>query len=247
MLPSFMIFPSEFFRRAQHRISGPFRRLGAILARHRRQLRAALIVLAVLWIIVMARGVWMPLPEGLSTSGPERGVERLELLTDITYQRDGVQRTEQVIFDRVLGLIDQADRFVVIDMFLFDDEHMGDRDYRSITHELTDRILARLEAVPTLDVTFTTDEINNFYGAYESPVLHSLEEAGVRIVITDLGRLLDSNPIFSSLWRTYFQWFGTAGPAFATASSHQHRPACHAPIVPEIAQHEGESPEGDRH
>ena len=81
--------------------------------------------------------------------------------------------------------------------------------------ELTDRILARLEAVPTLDVTFITDEINNFYGAYESPALHSLEEAGVRVVITDLGRLRDSNPIFSSLWRTYFRWFGTAGPAFA--------------------------------
>ena len=215
MLPSLRIFPSEFFRRARHRISGPFRRLGPILARQRTRLRAALIVLAVWWVIVMARGVWMPLPEGLSTSGPERGVERLELLTDITYERDGVQRTEQVIFDRVLGLIDQADRFVVIDMFLFDDEHMGDRDYRPITRELTDRILARLEAVPTLDVTFITDEINNFYGAYESPALHSLEEAGVRIVITDLDRLRDSNPIFSSLWRTYFQWFGTAGPAFA--------------------------------
>jgi hypothetical protein len=32
----------------------------------------------------------MPLPEGLSTSSPERGVERLEFLTDITYERDGV-------------------------------------------------------------------------------------------------------------------------------------------------------------
>ena len=136
-------------------------------------------------------------------------------MTDITYERDGDQRTEQVIFDHVLGLIDQADRFVVIDMFLFDDEHMGDRDYRPITRELTDRILARRRVVPTLDVTFITDEINNFYGAYTSPALSRLEEGGVRVVVTDLSRLRDSNPMFSSLWRTYLQWFGSAGPAFA--------------------------------
>ena len=197
------------------RISGPFRKFGSVLARHRKRLRAALIVMGVWWVIVMAWGVWRPLPGGVSTSGPDRGVARLELLTDITYQQDGVQRTEQVIFDRVLEMIDQADRFVVIDMFLFNEEHMGDRDYRPITRELTNRILERLRAVPTLDVTFITDEINNFYGAYESPALRRLEEGGVRVVITDLSRLRDSNPIFSSLWRTYLRWFGTAGPAFA--------------------------------
>lgn len=83
--------------------------------------------MAVWWVIVMVRGVWVRPPEGLSTSGPERRVARLELLTDITYVRGRVQRTEQVIFDRVLGMIDEADRFVVIDMFLFNEEHTGDR------------------------------------------------------------------------------------------------------------------------
>ena len=171
--------------------------------------------MAVWWVIVMVRGVWMRPPEGLSTSGPERRVARLELLTDITYVRDGVQRTEQVIFDRVLGMIERADRFVVIDMFLFNGEHTGDREYRPITSEITDRLLARRQAVPTLDVTFITDEINSFYGAYASTALRRLEEGGVRVVITDLRRLRDSNPIFSSIWRTYLQWFGPAGPAFA--------------------------------
>ena len=190
-------------------------RLVPIMAQRRKVFRTALVVMAAWWVVVMARGVWMPLPQGLSTSGPERGVARLELLTDITYLRDGVQRTEQVIFDRVLGMIDRADRFVVIDMFLFNQEHTGDRDYRPITSEITERILARRQAVPTLDVTFITDEINNFYGAYTSPALRKLEDDGVRVVITDLRRLRDSNPIFSSFWRTYLQWFGTAGPAFA--------------------------------
>ena len=186
-----------------------------LVARHRTRLRAALIMMGVWWVVVLARGVWMPLPEGLSTSGPERAVARLELLTDITYRSGGVQRIEQVIFDRVLGMIDRADRFVVIDMFLFNEEHTGDREYRPITRELTERLLARRQAVPTLDVTFITDEINNFYGAYTSTSLRRLEEGGVRVVITDLSRLRDSNPLFSSVWRTYLQWFGTAGPALA--------------------------------
>ena len=54
------------------------RRLVAIVARRHTVFRAAPIVMPVWWVIVMARGVWMPLPEGLSISGPERGVARLE-------------------------------------------------------------------------------------------------------------------------------------------------------------------------
>ncbi len=73
------------------RMSGGFQRLRAILARHRKRLRAALIVMGVWWVVVMAWGVRLPLPEGLSTSGTERGVARLELLTDITYERGGVR------------------------------------------------------------------------------------------------------------------------------------------------------------
>ena len=184
-------------------------------ARHRLRVRTALIVMSVWWIIVMAWGVWMPLPDGLSMSGSPQRVARIELLTDLTYQHDGVERSEQIIFDRVLEMIDLADRFVLVDMFLFNEEHTGDRDYRPITRELTDRILARRRMVPALDVTFITDEINNFYGAYTSTALRRLEEGGVRVVITDLSRLRDSNPLFSSIWRTYLQWFGTAGPAFA--------------------------------
>ena len=131
-------------------IFSPLRGRVPLMARRRTVFRAALIAMGVWWVIVMAQGVWMPLPEGLSTSGPERAVARLELLTDITYLRDDV-----------------------------------------------------------------TDEINNFYGAYTSTALSRLEEGGVRVVITDLRRLRDSNPIFSSFWRTYLQWFGTGGPAFA--------------------------------
>ena len=38
------------------------------MARYHTRLRAALLVMGVWWVIVMAWGVWMPLPEGLSMS-----------------------------------------------------------------------------------------------------------------------------------------------------------------------------------
>ena len=76
---------------------GPLRRIVPIVARHRKRIRAALILMGVWWVIVMARGVWMPLPEGVSTSGPERSVARLELLTDVTYQSDGAHHQKAAI------------------------------------------------------------------------------------------------------------------------------------------------------
>ena len=84
-----------------------FRKLISLVTPRRKASRIALVVVGVWWVAMMVRGVRMALPEGLSTSSPERGVARLELLTDITYQLDGVQRTEQVIFDRVLQMIDR--------------------------------------------------------------------------------------------------------------------------------------------
>ena len=82
MLPTFMIFPSEFFRRAQHRISEPFRRLGPMLARHRRRVRAALIVMGV-WVGRRdGPGVRMPLPEEAEIG--EGGMEGAESRCDGT-------------------------------------------------------------------------------------------------------------------------------------------------------------------
>ena len=56
----------------------------------------------------------------------ERGAQ-VEFLADLTYQTDSGAVVEQEIFDRVFEAIDAADRFVVIDMFLFNGEHGGDR------------------------------------------------------------------------------------------------------------------------
>ena len=159
----------------------------------------------------MWRGVNRALPPGVSTAGPSRAAD-IEFLADVTYQRAGAPVHEQSIFQRVFEMIDEADRFIVVDMFLFDGEHGGDREYVALSSLLADRLLARKASVPSLLVTFITDEINNFYGAYQSDLIERLEAGGVQVVITDLTKLRDSNPAYSSIWRIALRWFGTTGP-----------------------------------
>ncbi|MDH3456608.1 MAG: phospholipase D-like domain-containing protein [Gemmatimonadota bacterium] len=168
-------------------------------------------MLLLLWLAGMWRGVSRALPPGVSTAAPFRTAD-IEFLADVTYQRAGAPVHERSIFQHVFEMIDEADRFVVVDMFLFDGEHAGDREYVALSSLLADRLLARKASVRGLAVTFITDEINNFYGAYQSDLVERLKAGGVQVVITDLTKLRDSNPAYSSIWRMVFRWFGTAGP-----------------------------------
>jgi phosphatidylserine/phosphatidylglycerophosphate/cardiolipin synthase-like enzyme len=141
-------------------------------------------------------------------------VTDLEFLYDLTYQRDGERVVEQQIFDRVMRMIDEAERFVILDMFLFNDEHGGDRAYIPLTRTLTDRLVRKRSQSPDVYISVTTDEINTFYGAYMPYQFTALERAGVDLVVTDLTKLRDSNAMYSAVWRVFLRWFGTAGPAF---------------------------------
>ncbi|MFH1764047.1 MAG: phospholipase D family protein [Gemmatimonadota bacterium] len=170
--------------------------------------------LVVVWLVVFAYELVKPLPEGISVEGPTRTASGIEFLYDLSYRLHGQPAVEQEIFNRVLSMIDAAEEFVVIDMFLFNGEHGGERDYRPLSSELTEHILSRKAARPNLKATFITDEINNFYGAYTGAGIERLQAAGVQVVTTRLSRLRDSNPVYSAGWRMLAGWFGTAGPGW---------------------------------
>jgi phosphatidylserine/phosphatidylglycerophosphate/cardiolipin synthase-like enzyme len=173
--------------------------------------RVALAMLALAWI---ASGTWhsvKPLPEGLALTGGQYPAPVIEFLADDTWVDEaGERRTDQVIFDRKLELIGQAERLVVADMFLFN-EFAGDAnddDMRALSAELTEALIARRKSVPDLRVVFITDPINTVYGSIESPNLQAMREAGIEVVVTDLDRLRDSNPAWSGFWRLCCQWLG---------------------------------------
>lgn len=174
----------------------------------------ALVLLAAYAILFLFH-LTKPMPEGTSVSGPARTAAGMEFLHDLTYQRAGQRNgpptVDQEIFDRVLAMIEAADEYVVLDMFLFNGEHGGERAYRPLSPQLTASLIEARRANPGLRATFITDEINNFYGAYTSPEISALKEAGVEVVTTRLERLRDSNPAYSAAWRIALGWLPDGG------------------------------------
>lgn len=65
-----------------------------------------------------------------------------------------------------------------------------------------------------MPILFVTDPINNFYGAYEQKYLKKLKENGIELVITDLNKMRDSNPIISGPYRAYIKYLGTGGKTY---------------------------------
>lgn len=182
------------------------------MKKHRKGLSRAVVGAGAIWVVVLTYNLAKPLPEGVSVSGPLREASGMEFLSDLTFRSEGRESVDQRIFDRILSMIDASDEFVVLDMFLFNRIHGGERDYRPLSGELVERLVERRKVRPGLVVTLITDEINTFYGVYTSPEIATLRESGVQVVTTRMTRLRDSNPLYSAGWRMLAGWLGTGGP-----------------------------------
>ena len=147
-------------------------------------------------------GVWnttKPMPAGtnVSTAPARVSAADVQFLYDLTRAPpQGELVYEQRIFDEVFRIVDEARSFIVADFFLLN-EHMGAAGgaHRPLSRELVDRLIARKQAVPSLSVLLITDPINDVYGGAPSPALAELRKAGIEVVVTDLERLRDSNPL----------------------------------------------------
>ena len=120
-----------------------------------------------------------------------------ELVRDITAaDAYGHSIVDQQIFDAAFRIIADAQRFVVLDMFLFNTQR-GARtsapatSLRPLAEELTRLLIDKRRADPQFRVLFITDPINDVYGGEPSPELKTLRAAGVDVVVTDLDRLRD--------------------------------------------------------
>jgi phosphatidylserine/phosphatidylglycerophosphate/cardiolipin synthase-like enzyme len=172
-------------------------------------------VLLIAWVGTMLWQTNKPLTEGMDTNGASIAIplDRIQFLRDIT-ARDawGRRVVDQQIFDAVFAVIDGAQRFVVLDFFLVNDDMGSSHDAanRPLSRELIDHLLARKRAQPNLQILFITDPINDLYGGRRSTLFAELERAGAEIVRTDLLRLRDSNAFYSAAWRIGAQWFGNS-------------------------------------
>lgn len=158
-------------------------------------------------IVVSVYGVFKPLPKDTSLNGPVRNVEDITFLRDLTYQKNGETVRDQQIFKEVDKLIQDADEFIVMDMFLFNDEYERKVKYPTISSDLTKALIEKKKQNKSIQIVVITDPINTFYGSYPSVFLEKLKENNIQVITTDLKKLRDSNPTYSGFWRSYLQWF----------------------------------------
>lgn len=162
-------------------------------------------------IIVVINGFSTPMPDGISIEGRAHDVSNIKFLQDLTYRRDGELVHEQVIFDEQLKVIENAREFIIADMFLFNDDYDRKNSFPKISEGLTTALINQQKKYPNIKIYFITDEINNFYGSFESKYITELKENNIDVIITDLTKMRDSNPIYSGFWRTFLKWFKTSG------------------------------------
>lgn len=164
-----------------------------------------------LLIILLINSFFIPMPKGTSYEGALHNVASIEFIYDLSYRKNDEVIQEHKIFQELIELIEEAEEFIILDMFLFNDDYSRESEFPNLSGKLTDTLIWQKERYPNLKVVFITDEINNFYGAYESNNLKKLKDNDIDIIVTDSSKMRNSNPLYSGFWKTFLQWFGTEG------------------------------------
>ncbi len=152
-----------------------------------------------------------PNPEGLNQESPVYSVSNVGFYYDLTYQENKRRRYDQQIFDLCFKAINEAETFILLDMFLFYDSVTMSPNHVPIATQLVDALIAKKRENPEITIMIITDPFNTSYGAVIPNHLKRLEKANIDVVITNLKKLRDSNVLYAAIWRSFLQWFGTAG------------------------------------
>ncbi len=177
-----------------------------------KKLRRFFTFLLVLIVLHGIYHVYKPMWSGLEFEGRDQPSRNVEFINDLTWVDEKEQRhTDQHIFDSIFSIIKNAKKFVVLDMFLFNDFHGQDSKVeRLLARQLTDALIAKKKENPDVFIVVVTDPINEVYGALDSPYFEALGKAGVEVITTSLGRLRDSNPIYSAPFRVFINPLGNS-------------------------------------
>ena len=153
-----------------------------------------------------------PMPEFLNYESKTYYVldEDISFLYDLTYiNNEGELVVEQQIFESLFDMIENSEYYILSDMFLFDN-HLGnlEESYLPLSSMLTQSLIEKKQKNPEMIIDFMTNELNTMYGGYENENIEKLGESSINVYFADLNMLRDSNPVYSSLWRIFFIWFG---------------------------------------
>jgi len=140
-----------------------------------------ILTITILAIVILPNLLLSP---GNIWAGEEHKIseDSIEFLYDLTYKNaQGEIIHEQQIFDKVFETIDNAEKFIILDMFLFGTD--GKEQYRNLTDELTEALIEKKQRNPNIKIYFITDYFNIIYNKDNSH-FPKLTEAGINIIFT---------------------------------------------------------------
>lgn len=170
-------------------------------------------ILAIILVLVVGGwyGTTKKLPDGISVESQWVKSDEIEFLFDLTYRVDNETFHEQRIFESIVNAIEEAEEFIVVDMFLFNDDYDRKYEFPQLSMDIANLIAKKKNENPDMKIVVITDEINTFYGVYKSKSILLLEKANVPVIITNLDELRNSNSSYSSLYGLLFKWLKTNG------------------------------------
>jgi len=145
-------------------------------------LKYIIIAFFIVWVLASIYAKILPLPTGISFEGSIYNVSSIDFMYDLNYVNDNKSIIRQEIFDEVFRTINLADKFIVIDMFLFNTDYSEKVSYRNLTTDMKNLLVSKKIANPDIQIVFITDPINNFYGDYISSELQEMADAGIDVI-----------------------------------------------------------------
>lgn len=133
-------------------------------------------------------------------------------LKDLTFiDVDGKRQVRQEIFDEAFKIISNAEKFILLDIFLYND-FQGSIPVRtrSLSSELTNLLISQKKKYPAIEIFVISDPVNTVYEGIPSKQFSLLKESGINVVITNLDKLPDSNIFYSPFWRLFVRPFGNS-------------------------------------
>ena len=147
-----------------------------------------------------------PQPPGVNGASRTYRVpaDHIALFHDTVWFEGDERHAVREIADEVARVVRAAQRFVLMDVFLFNLHHTAGKSLIPTTRQLAEAF-----AESGASGFFITDPLNTTYGTEHNEAFDWLEQAGVKICLTDLHRLRDPNLIYTPFWRLFLQWLGT--------------------------------------
>ena len=177
--------------------------------------------IVVLLPILLHKSPELPPGTNLTTSPTGIAAENIRLLIDDTaWDTEKSRRViDQEIFDEIMAMVDRADQFVYVDLFLWNSwQGSIPEEHRQLSQELARALIKKKRSVKKLDVIVLSDPINRIYGGHEPDFFKDMAKVGIPVVFTDLSELPDSNTIYAPYWSIVEKFLNT--PLLAQWSGH---------------------------